>query len=168
MEALGVLEAIKNDKRRREGEEKYGFSLCPFDYPNNGLKKPLWIYELSWCAAAFMSDDRLMEFADEITRLGAKNERYVRDFAKGVREWLKMIQARTVYAFPLNISHLANCVYIEKHAEYGWLTDDDRAAMRAFAVLVTEASACNSQAQAMRVLTCIIVFSLCAFITINF
>lgn len=111
----------------------FPFSCSPLDYPNMGLRVPLWVYEFNWHIMGLMSHNAIAQYADAVVREGVSHETYVRKYISSCAGMFcdqnpEAVRCRRM----LNFGHMANCLFIVANADKNWSSEEDRTKCLAF------------------------------------
>lgn len=132
---------LRGLKLREQGIEKYGFSLNAFDYPNNGLQGTLGEYERNMDRLHQMLHEDIANYADAITKLGAKNKKFVQDQMDEIFQRYDETNQKFEFEDKMQFCGVANILYLLGYAaKPKWISEDRKVALFALVDRLTLAS----------------------------
>lgn len=132
---------LRGIKLREQGMEKYGFSLNAFDYPNNGLQGTLGEYERNMDRLHRMLHEDIANYADAVTKLGAKNQKFVEDQTNEMFQSYDEENQKFDFEDKILFGGVANILYLLGYsADPKWISEDRKMALFSLVERLTLAS----------------------------
>lgn len=132
---------LRGNRLREQGMEKYGFSLNAFDYPNNGLQGTLGEYERNMDRLHRMLHEDIANYADAVTKLGAKNQKFVEDQTNEMFQSYDEENQKFDFEDKILFGGVANILYLLGYsANPKWISEDRKMALFSLVERLTLAS----------------------------